>query len=101
MTDAEPEMSPAVRVASAAGLFLLALVAMPLLLLAGAWALVAADWGSGWGAVIILFGGGAIATVALLASRRFRPAGVGALLGLAFSAALTFFYVVVLKAGDF
>ena len=97
----DDQMSTAVRVASGIGLFLAALVLVPMLLLAGAWGLVFLDWGSGWGALVILFGSGLIATVALLASPRFRPAGLGALLGLALSAAAVFFYVVVLQAGDF
>ncbi len=103
MTDGpdESQMSTAVRVASATGLFLAALVLMPILLLAGAWGLVAVDWASGWGAVIVLFGSGTLATVALLSSPRLRPAGVGALLGLVLSGAATFFYAVVLQATDF
>jgi hypothetical protein len=101
VTDTEPQMSPAVKVASAMGLFVLAALAVPALLLGGAYLLVALDFDSGWGAIGILFGVVGAATVALLASARLRPAGIGAVLSLALSGAAVWFYAVVLQAGDF
>ena len=99
--DREAEMSTAVRVASATGVFILGVIAVPALLLLGANLLGVLGLDNGGAAIAILFGVVGAPTAALLRSQSLRPLAVGGLLGLTLSVAAVFFYVVVLKAGDF
>ena len=94
----EPELSTAVRVASAIGLFLGGAVAAPAALILLAYGFDAVGAEGGW----VIYADFAIVTVATLAAlvpARWRPFGIGAAVGVLFAGALASFYLIVLQAG--